>query len=89
VHAVSNTANDRKNKLRKSVEAFPLIQTLAQAIDHFLTEDSKKTGKPYLNRTANGYFQKKLFRVKIIYNGKFNKKIKLFSTLFSKKGVIN
>ena len=42
MHAVSNATKGRKNKLRKSVEAFPLIQTLAQAIDHRLTENSKK-----------------------------------------------
>ena len=34
LHPVRNTAKGRKNKLRKSVEAFPLIQTPTYAIDH-------------------------------------------------------
>ena len=36
---------EEKNKLGKSVEAFPLMQTLAQAIDHRLKENSKKDWK--------------------------------------------
>jgi len=45
VHPESNATKRRKNKLGKSVEAFPHIQTLAQAIDHRLTENSKKDWK--------------------------------------------
>ncbi len=54
VDPVSNATKRRKNKLGKSVEAFPLLQTLAQAIDHRLTENSTKDWKalPQPNRSS-------------------------------------